>query len=313
MRVISVVNYKGGVGKTTLTANLGAELANRGKRVLLVDLDPQCSLTHSFYSTNEYQARIRPKQTLKHWFDSFDGGVPLASLAEFVVKPPEVNFEIQGSGGQLSLLASDILLFRLDLDAARIAANSDVDLELFRRRRALLDALSERTFPPFDYVLLDCPPNFGLLTQAALVASRDVLMPAKADYMSTVGLDTLYSAIHDFRQSYSDQVRKYGGRHAGGAFDVGEYLVVFTMIEFMNQRPNVPHRYYMDMVEKNLNIQSFKAMIRQSVAVFGHKRAQVIPAVLQLKPRDQIYGELMDLVSEFLDRFDSRKGSVAAA
>jgi chromosome partitioning protein len=313
MRVISVVNYKGGVGKTTLTANLGAELAHRGKRVLLIDLDPQCSLSQCFYTTSDYQMKVRPKQTLKRWYETFDGGVPQASLAEFIVTPADVNHVIRGSGGQLDLLASDVLLFKLDLDVAQVAAGADVDHEVFLRRRALLDALSERAFPPYDFVLLDCAPNFGLLTQTALVASRDVLMPAKADYLSTVGLDTLWGAIHQFRKDYADQVRRYGGRHAGGAFDVGAYLVVFTMVEFMRKRPAPAHEHYMTIVQKQQRIPSFKSVIRQSVTVFGYKNAHVVPPVLQLKPADQIRGELVELTSEFLRHFDAPKGGRVAA
>src|SRR5262245_51883161 len=117
MRVISVVNYKGGVGKTTLTANLGAALAQRGKQVLVVDLDPQCCLTHFFYTAQNYQLKIRPRATIKHWYDSFAGGLPRTSLADFVVTPPEVNSVISHGQGRLDLVASDILLYRLDLEA----------------------------------------------------------------------------------------------------------------------------------------------------------------------------------------------------
>ena len=314
MRVISVVNYKGGVGKTTLTANLGAELANRGKRVLLIDLDPQCSLSQCFYSPQDFQVKIRPKTTMKHWFDSFVGGIPKVSLADFVITPPEVNQIVQRHGGQLDLLASDVLLFKLDLDVAQVAAGADADREVFQRRRALLDALSERAFPSYDFVLLDCAPNFGLLTQSALVASRDVVMPAKADYLSTIGLDTLWGAIHKFRQDYADQVGRYGGRHAGGAFEAGSYIVVFTMVEFMNQRPAPAHQYYIEQVERQLRLPHFREVIRQSVAVFGYNRnTRVVPAVLQLRPSDQIRGELVELTSEFLRYFDTPKGGKAAA
>ena len=227
--------------------------------------------------------------------------------------PREVNHEIEdGAAGRLDLLASDVLLFKLDLDAARVAANADVELELFRRRRALLDALSERTFPRYDYVLLDCPPSFGLLTQSALVASRDVLMPAKADYLSTVGVDTLYSAIHDFRGDYDQQVRANAGTHAGALFDLDSFHVVFTMVQFMNQHPIGPNEHYINMV-KRLGIPAFIAVMRQNVTLFGQKNSRGLPAILMVKPNDQIYVELMGLASEFLEKFGTQEGSVAAA
>jgi chromosome partitioning protein len=313
MRVISVVNYKGGVGKTTLTANLGAELARRGRRVLVVDLDPQCSLTHCFYTPSDFQMKIRPKQTLKHWYDSFgNSGIPHRGLAEFVVTPPEANHEIRARGGrgQLDLLASDVLLFKVDLDAAHLAIGADVDRELYLRRRALLDALRDHAFAAYDVVLLDCPPSFGLLTQSALVASQDVLMPAKADYMSTIGLDNLWMAIHKLRDDHSAEAARYGGRHVGGAVADGEYLVVFTMVQFMSKRPTAAHQFYIDTVDRELKIPFFRTVVRQSVAAFGD-RSRPLPSVLELKDHDQIYGELMQLVDEFEQRFRLSTGGAS--
>lgn len=84
MKVVSIINYKGGVGKTSLTANLGAELAWRGKRVLLLDLDAQASLTFSFISAEEWSKQYASQRTIKAWFDAFDEGqrLPLTSLIE---------------------------------------------------------------------------------------------------------------------------------------------------------------------------------------------------------------------------------------
>ena len=69
MKVVSVINHKGGVGKTTLTANLGAGLAARGRKVLLVDLDAQGSLTVSFFTQSEWTDQLMAAQTIKHWYD----------------------------------------------------------------------------------------------------------------------------------------------------------------------------------------------------------------------------------------------------
>src|SRR5205814_5729609 len=71
--VVSIINYKGGVGKTTLTANIGAELARRGRRVLLVDLDPQASLSFSFYRPVEWVEQLAESRTVLQWFASYNG------------------------------------------------------------------------------------------------------------------------------------------------------------------------------------------------------------------------------------------------
>ena len=87
--VVSVINYKGGVGKTTLTANLGAELAARGQKVLLIDFDPQTSLTLSFYRPVEWATELRERLTLKNWFDALDGDGS-CELAHLIVTPERV-------------------------------------------------------------------------------------------------------------------------------------------------------------------------------------------------------------------------------
>jgi chromosome partitioning protein len=74
MHVVSVINYKGGVGKTTVTANLAAELAHRGRNILLLDMDPQCSLTFSFFKPEEWDDELKETKTIKAWFDSLNEG-----------------------------------------------------------------------------------------------------------------------------------------------------------------------------------------------------------------------------------------------
>ncbi|MGH3796476.1 MAG: ParA family protein [Pseudonocardiaceae bacterium] len=94
MHTVSVINYKGGVGKTTVAANLGAELAYRGHKVLLIDLDAQASLTFSFIRPEVWERDLATSKTIKKWYDSFGPGVTPLPLSSFNVEPPGVKQKI---------------------------------------------------------------------------------------------------------------------------------------------------------------------------------------------------------------------------
>jgi chromosome partitioning protein len=96
--VVSVINYKGGVGKTTLTANIGAELANRGRTVLLIDLDPQSSLTFSFSRIDQWERELAEDRTVLSWLTGFVRGRTVGPLYKYVVTPRAVNQVVQRTG-----------------------------------------------------------------------------------------------------------------------------------------------------------------------------------------------------------------------
>src|SRR5205809_390656 len=108
VKVVSIINFKGGVGKTTLTANIGAGLAIRGKRVLIIDLDPQASLTFSFFSPDEWYENLAHKRTIKQWYDGDELGRTPVSLANLISTPPRAAHLISGSGGWLDVIASHL-------------------------------------------------------------------------------------------------------------------------------------------------------------------------------------------------------------
>src|SRR6478752_7831552 len=127
MSVVSVINYKGGVGKTTATANLGAGLAKRGRNVLLVDLDPQASLTFSFIRPETWHDKYASSKTIKTWYDSFDSDSPL-DLSSLAIVPMRVQERLKStrSSGSLRLIPSHLVLINVDLELASELGGSSV-------------------------------------------------------------------------------------------------------------------------------------------------------------------------------------------
>ena len=116
MRVVSVINYKGGVGKTTVTANLGAQLASKGYRILLIDMDPQASLTFSFIRPEDWEKDLAQSKTLKSWLKKAFGSDPLL-LKEFCHRQGKTATMID-EPGILDLIPSHRDLINIDLDLA---------------------------------------------------------------------------------------------------------------------------------------------------------------------------------------------------
>ena len=197
-----MINYKGGVGKTTITANVGAELAWRGKRVLLLDMDPQSSLTFSFIRPETWEQEFQERSTIKAWFDSLsrDKRVPLPGL---IHTPYRVNRSI--TSGRLDLIPSHLGLINVDLELA--AGLGGASLAQARRsylhvHNQLSTALRNEDFPEYDIALIDCPPNFNIVTKNAIVSSDAILVPAIPDYLSTMG-------IAYFQRSVAELVRDF--------------------------------------------------------------------------------------------------------
>ena len=165
--IIAVANQKGGVGKTTTTANLGASLASRGHRVMLVDMDPQGNLTAAFGQ------------------GGYDGPTVSDALLDRKVRLPIVDVQERG-GPPLDLVPAS-----LDLATAEAALMNKLGREL--RLRDQLGAVSDR----YDFVLIDTPPSLGLLTINALVAAHKVIVPTEARFFSLQGLQMLQESIEE--------------------------------------------------------------------------------------------------------------------
>jgi chromosome partitioning protein len=185
VRVIAVFNHKGGVGKTTSVANLGAALARKGKRVVLLDCDPQACLTVHFGVDLE-----DPGNTI---YEVLTRDVLLADA----VRPV-------GTEDEAGLL---LLPSHLDLAGAEMELATTMG-----RERLLRDALDVylRGEPGTDYAFLDCPPSLGLLTVNSLAAVDEVFVPLQTEYLALRGVGKLIEVISLVRRRLNPQIQITG-------------------------------------------------------------------------------------------------------
>lgn len=305
MPTVAIMNYKGGVGKTTLTANLGAVAASRGLRVLLVDLDPQTNLTFSFFSIDDWHDQLKDNRTIKQWYAGEMPGRDV-SLVNLVVTPERVNSALETPTGRLDLISSHLGLIEIDLELAAQLGGTTLD----RSQRKFLDlhsclrrALGDSHFDTYDLVLIDCAPNFGLVTKTAIVASEWILVPAKADYLSTLGLDYLVGNCDGLVKEFNNYVNhKRTGDHAPIA---PAFLgVVFTMVQIYSQQVTSVQQRYIQQVRLNSRVSVLESRIRNSPRHFGNAGLDGIPAMLRTGGQDEVVREFGQLVDEVLNALD---------
>ena len=301
------MNYKGGVGKTTLTANLGAELAFRGMRIMLLDMDAQCSLTFSFVTPDQWQSELGggsgdADKTIKSWFDGIiDPDREAPDLDDLVALDLKVNDSIEGNG-RLGLIPSHLGLINVDLDLAYML--SGVPPGRMERQRArvygrLRDPLRDyATAAGYDLVLIDCPPNFNIVTKNAIMASDNILIPAKPDYLSTLGIDYLIRNLGKLEEEFNQ-----------GSADIPvrpEILgVVFTMIQIYREEPIRAQRSYMR--EDDIPVPVFSSRMRENKTIFAEAPESLIPVVLRGYSQ-QTYADIVSEIEELADEFCEKSG-----
>ena len=163
-KVISVANQKGGVGKTTTTVNLSTILAKKGKKVLLIDTDPQGNATSGLGITKEVELSVYDILVGDTEFDE--------TIQETTIK-------------NLSVCPSNISLSGAEVELVSMMSRE-------QRLKTKLDAVKDR----YDYILIDCPPALGLITLNAFTASDSVLIPVQCEYFALEGLGQLLNTVN---------------------------------------------------------------------------------------------------------------------
>lgn len=175
-KVVALANQKGGVGKTTTAINLAAALAKLGKRILLVDSDPQGNASSGL--------GVDVKNIEHHLYHCYIGEA-LADKAICVASEEGVP---------------DVLPTHIDLIGV------EVEMMASRKREQILAKALEPVRHAYDYILIDCPPSLGLLTLNALTAAESVLIPMQCEYFALEGLSQLVRTIRLVKNSYNEKL-----------------------------------------------------------------------------------------------------------
>jgi chromosome partitioning protein len=306
MKIVSVINYKGGVGKTSLTANLGAELAWRGKNVLLLDLDPQASLTFSFITPDDWRKKFEEDNTIKAWFDSFDSG-KLLELSTLIYKPERIAKKLSGKG-ELDIIYSHLGLINVDLELATKLGGANLaqaKKNFISVHKRLSEGLAEiAKLEKYDVVLIDCPPNFNIVTKTAIVASNYVLVPTRPDELSTLGIDYLLRSIEGLVKEYNEYAELQQGVNES-AIKPKVVGVVFTMIQEYGGVAMSAQRAYIAKVKNESGLTIFDAYIKRNDTVFAGAPIYGVPVVLKdysNTSHQSVVDGLEEVATEFLKK-----------
>lgn len=302
MHIVSVINYKGGVGKTTVTSNIASELAWRGKKVLLIDTDAQASLTFSFVTPDDWDENYKSGKTIKSWFDAISQGQEPPTLTDFIITPPAVNRRLaNGRGGKIDLICSHLGLINVDLDLALLLGGANMTaakrnyLKVHGQLRHALASIADDA--DYDIVLIDCPPNFNIVTKNAIVASEHILIPAKPDYLSTLGIDYLQRSVKELVKDFNE----YAGPDEADSISPQILGVIFTMIQITSGQPIAAQRQFISQT-KRLGVKTLDNNFRENKTIFADAPQSLVPVVLNAYTSNthaDIVQEIEAVVGEF--------------
>ena len=287
-KIISFINLKGGVGKTTTCFNIGGTLAYENHKVLLVDLDAQANLSTSVLGVDEYEKRFMNNgQTKNSVYQIFLDAINRTHefTTESIIKAP-IKFKDKPELPSLDLLPAHLSLMQLEKQIVNFERT---------KFRILLDFFSTIK-DDFDYILIDCPPNIYSATHNALYASDYYVIPTKPDFLSSNGIPLLTQSLKntiDIRQEERKETIKLLG-------------VIITMFD---SRLNT-HKEYIKRIDTmlgqlkvgnviNTEAKIFKSQIKQKVDV-TNAISEYVPICIH-NPRSDSNSEFRQVTHELIN------------
>lgn len=236
--IVSFINLKGGVGKTTTAVNISAVLAKRGEKVLVIDLDPQTNATVSLVDQNKWQEVHDAGQTLYHLFNDRLNGTNDFDIDLAILK------NVGGIRG-LDLLPSSIHFVEIQDNIP------DMDTKAYVSHVDVLGNTIEPIKADYDYIIIDCPPNLGAITLNGISISDYYIVPTVPDILSKIGISLILNRIDNFVSKKTSCKISLGG-------------IIFTKVDY---RTNLHKSTMRELRSGNLGEFVFEKEFPQRISV----------------------------------------------
>ncbi len=290
-KVISFVNYKGGVGKTTLAVEISTSLAyHYNKKVLLIDADPQTNATFYLMDEDVWADNYANNSTLKEIFESELSGMSI-DINSLIISD---GLPVHNYTSNLHMVPSHIELYDIDLRLASVIGAKAT------RARTILKKHIDDVKSNYDYIIIDCPPNMYLVTQNAVVTSDGIVVVALPEYLSVRGIAFIDRVIKEVIDQINEDLAIGGGK-----IEKPEIKgIIFNRVRrsaygiLRDQQRNIDHVRRL----KDLGTKVFDGYVSEAVR-FPERSERRIPITVSGYSADERYvEELKNITKEFLNK-----------